>query len=129
MRARLAAIKVFPSPLAVDVRTHQGIADVYRNTMKLQDVINITSFPNLDLINTGDEAETISHLLATEKTTEILNELRDHYDYVIVDTPEVGKYVDAIPFLKVEVITTYSYQANKEVICGINFFRFDLKLF
>src|SRR5213595_201510 len=80
--------------------------------MKLQDVINITSFPNLDLINTGDEAETISHLLATEKTSEILNELRGQYDVVIVDTPEVGKYVDAIPFMKWSDMNLYVVKAD-----------------
>lgn len=95
-----------------DVRTHHGIADVYRNNMKLQDVINITSFPNLDLINTGDEAETISHLLATEKTSEILNELRSQYDIVIVDTPEVGKYTDAIPFMKWSDMNLYVVKAD-----------------
>lgn len=95
-----------------DVRTHQGIADVYRNTMKLQDVINITSFPNLDLINTGDEAETISHLLATEKTMEILDELREQYDVIIVDTPEVGKYTDAIPFMKWSDMNLYVVKAD-----------------
>ncbi len=95
-----------------DVRTHEGIADVYRNTQKLQDVINITSFPNLDLINTGDEAETISHLLATQKTTDILNELKEQYDIVIVDTPEVGKYTDAIPFMKWSDMNLYVVKAD-----------------
>ena len=95
-----------------DVRTHHGIADVYRNSMKVQDVINITSFPNLDLINTGDEAENISHLLATEKTTEILNELRSQYDVLIVDTPESGKYTDAIPFMKWSDLNLYVVKAD-----------------
>ncbi len=114
-----------------DVRTHQGIADVYRNAMKLQDVINITSFPNLDLINTGDEAETISHLLATEKTTEILNELRNHYDYVIVDTPEVGKYVDAIPFMKWSDLNLYVVKADstrEELIANAEMVKEEYRL-
>ena len=114
-----------------DVRTHHGIADVYRNTMKLQDVINITSFPNLDLINTGDEAETISHLLATEKTEAILNELRQHYDVVIVDTPEVGKYVDAIPFMKWSDLNLYVVKADstkEELIANAELVKEEYRL-
>lgn len=114
-----------------DVRTHNGIADVYRNTMKVQDVINITSFPNLDLINTGDEAESISHLLATEKTIAILDELRSQYDVVIVDTPEVGKYVDAIPFMKWSDLNLYVVKADstkEELIANAELVKEEYRL-
>ena len=95
-----------------DVRNPAGIADVYENKASLHDVINISSFPNLDIINTGDNSKPISHLLATSKTKEIINELSEHYDAIIIDTPESGKYVDAIPFMKWSDLNLYVVKAD-----------------
>ena len=95
-----------------DVRAEQGLSDVYENKAVLHDVINISSFPNLDIINTGDNSKPISHLLATAKTQEIINELSEHYDAIIIDTPESGKYVDAIPFMKWSDLNLYVVKAD-----------------
>ena len=95
-----------------DVRNPVGIADVYRNRSTLHDVINITSYPNIDLINAGDCEHPISHLMATGKTKEIIDELNLLYDVVIFDTPEAGKYIDAIPFMKWSDLNLYVVKAD-----------------
>ena len=95
-----------------DTRNPMGIADVYTNKSGLHDVINITQFPNLDMINAGSSDHQINHLLATAKTKEIIDELSLHYDAVIIDTPESGKYVDAIPFMKWSDLNLYVVKAD-----------------
>ena len=95
-----------------DIRNPIGISDVYTNKSGIHDAINITPFPNLDLINAGSTDHPINHLLATGKTKEIIDELSKHYDAVIIDTPESGKYVDAIPFMKWSDLNLYIVKAD-----------------
>lgn len=95
-----------------DIRNPIGMKDVYENKAALHDAISISSFPNLDLINTGNSERPISHLLATNKTKEIIDELSQHYDAIVIDTPEAGKYVDAIPFMKWSDLNLYVVKAD-----------------
>jgi len=95
-----------------NVRSDAGIADVFENRTSLHEVVNITSFPNLDVINAGQLRSGINTLLTSSKTKSILQELRQHYDVVIFDTPESGKYMDAIPLMKMSDVNLYVVKAN-----------------
>ncbi len=94
------------------VRNEQGIADVFSNQTGLHEVISITSYPNLDMIHAGRLKAGIGTLMTSNKTKEILQELRHHYDVVIFDTPESGKYMDAIPLMKLSDVNLYVVRAN-----------------
>jgi capsular exopolysaccharide synthesis family protein len=114
-----------------DIRNPQGIADVYTNRAGIHDVINITAFPNLDMINAGVVETPISHLLATRRTQDIIEELRTHYDVIVFDTPESGKYVDAIPFMKWSDLNLYVVKAdetNKELIANAELVKEEYRL-
>lgn len=95
-----------------DARTGNGVKEVYTHQSSLQDAIQLTSIPNLDVITAGSSEQAIDHLLSTHRTREILDELRSQYDAVIVDTPEVGEYIDAIPFMKWSDLNLYVVRAE-----------------
>jgi capsular exopolysaccharide synthesis family protein len=95
-----------------DARTENGIKEVYTHQSSLQDAIQLTSIPNLDVITAGSSEQAIGHLLSTPRTREILEELRSQYDAVIVDTPEVGEHIDAIPFMKWSDLNLYVVRAE-----------------
>lgn len=97
-----------------DVRELSGINEVYRHQSTLQDVIRITQMPNLDIIPAGQEEEPIGHLLATDRTRDMINELRHQYDFVIIDTPDVGEFIDAIPFMKWSDLNLYVVGADND---------------
>lgn len=97
-----------------DARHGNGIKEVYMHETTLQDSIQLTSIPNLDVITAGESEKPIGHLLATSRTREILTELRTQYDAVIIDTPEVGEYVDAIPFMKWSDLNLYVVKADSD---------------
>lgn len=94
------------------VRCDQGISEVFANQVSLHEVINITPFPNLDMIHAGHLKTGAGTVFSSHKTKEILLELRQHYDVVIIDTPESGKYMDAIPLMKMSDINLYVVKAN-----------------
>jgi capsular exopolysaccharide synthesis family protein len=95
-----------------DARGGRGLKEVYTHQCSLQDAIQLTSIPNLDLITAGDDEQPVGHLVATNRTREMLDELRRQYDAVIVDTPEVGEYVEAIPFMKWSDLNLYVIRAE-----------------
>jgi capsular exopolysaccharide synthesis family protein len=97
-----------------DVRGLEGMKDVYMQQSSLQNVIQITNIPHLDVITAGNGENPIGHLIATARTKDIIDELRLHYDAVIVDTPEVGEYIDAIPFMKWSDLNLYVVKADSD---------------
>lgn len=97
-----------------DVRGIDGMKEVYMKQSSLQNVIQITNIPHLDVITAGKAEQPIGHLIATARTKDILDELRLHYDAVIVDTPEVGEYIDAIPFMKWSDLNLYVVKADSD---------------
>ena len=114
-----------------DVRGSAGISEVYIQHRSLQDVIQITSIPNLDLITCGNETTPLGHLVATHRTKEIIDELRHQYDAVIIDTPEVGEYTDAIPFMKWSDLNLYVVRAESgrdELIANAEMIKEEYRL-
>ncbi len=95
-----------------DARGGNGIREIFTHQSSLQDAIQLTSIPNLDLVTAGESDKPIGHLFATGRTREIIAELRTQYDAVIIDTPEAGEYVDAIPFMKWSDLNLYVVRAD-----------------
>lgn len=50
----------------------------------------------LDIITCGTNSTKPSELLNSEKFTELLTELKQHYDYIVLDTPPVNPVSDAL---------------------------------
>jgi capsular exopolysaccharide synthesis family protein len=95
-----------------DARNSNGMKEVYTHQSSLQDAIQLTSIPNLDVVTSGEAEQPIGHLIATKRTREIIEELRQQYDAVIIDTPEVGEHTDAIPFMKWSDLNLYVVRAD-----------------
>ena len=55
-----------------------------------------TDVENLWVLPAGVASNNASELLCTPKLTELVAELRDEFDYVIIDTPPVGEMSDAL---------------------------------
>ena len=114
-----------------DARGSEGISEVYINHRSIQDVIQLTSIPNLDIITAGIENSPLGHLVATRRTKEIIDELKSQYDAVIIDTPEVGEYTDAIPFMKWSDLNLYVVRADSgrdELIANAEMIKEEYRL-
>ena len=71
-----------------------GLSEFLSN--QTNDIIHKTNIENLDMIFTGKFPPNPSELLFTERFSKLIQELKKHYDYVIVDTPPVMAGADAI---------------------------------
>ncbi len=62
----------------------------------LDEIIVKTQNPNFDFISIGAYPPNPSELLAQEGYGELIGELKEMYDYVIIDTPPAGYVVDGV---------------------------------
>lgn len=72
-----------------------GCLDVLSNNAELEQVIKNYN-PYLDIITSGKSASNSSELFDSPEFDRMLSELKNKYDYVIVDTPPINLVSDAL---------------------------------
>ncbi len=72
-----------------------GLFDVLSGRTADQPAINATSVQGLDVLPCGKVPATAVELLNSETLVDILGELSDRYDRVIIDSPALGRGVEA----------------------------------
>lgn len=95
-----------------DLTPERTMADVLEGTCDIHDAVNITSHPNCDVLVSGSLPAGINSLLASRKRETIFADLKKHYDYIVMDTPETGMVIDAIPMMTWSDLTLYVVRAN-----------------
>lgn len=78
-----------------------GISSYLSNKEPLDNVIQTSSaLPSLDIISAGPIPPNPAELIASDKCTELFEELKKRYDYIIVDTPPLGLVTDAFLLMR-----------------------------
>lgn len=72
-----------------------GLTHALIGRESLEKVVCMTNVPNLYIIFSGPVPPNPSELLGGVKFQETIQELREQFDYVIVDTPPLGSVIDA----------------------------------
>ncbi|MGC3947236.1 MAG: polysaccharide biosynthesis tyrosine autokinase [Chryseolinea sp.] len=89
-----------------------GVSTVLINRSKWQDCVAKTTIENFDYLPSGPHPPNPSELLMNHEFSRLLGELKEHYDYVILDTPPVGLVTDGIMAMKHSDISIYIFRAN-----------------
>lgn len=66
-----------------------GLTNVLYGEVSLQDAIQKTKIDNLYLLPSGDSPANPAELLASQKMKNLLAELRDQFDFLLLDTPPI----------------------------------------
>ena len=77
-----------------------GLTDYYSNKAPISECVHTTSIDQLDILPSGLDTNPVSHLISSDKTKTLLDQLSPLYDAIVIDTPEVEEHIDAIPFMK-----------------------------
>lgn len=93
MGADLRKPKIFDD---FNLNNNNGLSNYLANATSLNEIIQPTEFENLHLISAGPIPPNPSELLMNEKMTLLISELRNRYDYIILDTPPMGLVTDAL---------------------------------
>ena len=73
----------------------KGLSQLLSGQAGSQDIIYNTNFPNMDIIFGGPSAPNPSGLLSENIFKILFKELKDYYNYILIDTPPIGTVIDA----------------------------------
>jgi capsular exopolysaccharide synthesis family protein len=78
-----------------DLNNTRGLTNVIIGDVKVQDAVQPTAVENLFVLPSGPIPPNPSELLGRERMLEVLEELRQYYDRILLDTPPIGAVTDA----------------------------------
>ena len=85
-----------------------GLSSFLSNKNSLDEVIqNSGKIDCLDLITSGPIPPNPAELIASEKCNELFEELKQRYDYIVIDTPPLGLVTDAFLLMKYSDVNIY----------------------
>jgi tyrosine-protein kinase Etk/Wzc len=79
-----------------NLKNEKGLSTWLIGQDKLHDIIQETSFENLSVISAGPIPPNPSELIALQKTKELFRLLKEHYDYIIIDSSPLGIVSDTV---------------------------------
>lgn len=106
-----------------NVKNDIGVVNYLIEQNTLDEVTKNTKIPYLDFISSGPVPPNPSELIMGDTMKRLINELKDKYDYIILDTPPVGLVTDAVELATYADVTLYVMRQNftkKEMINLLN---------
>jgi non-specific protein-tyrosine kinase len=73
----------------------RGLTSVLTEEIDLDETVLYTSFPRLHVLTSGPLPPNPTELLGSAQMYRLINQLRDEYDYVLLDTPALLSVADA----------------------------------
>lgn len=106
-----------------DLKNEVGIVNYLIGQKELKEIVNHTHIPHLDVILSGPVPPNPSELILTDAMTELMTQLKQEYDYIILDTPPVGLVSDALELSQYADVSLYIVRQNfskKDMITLLN---------
>ncbi len=106
-----------------NVKNDIGAVNYLIGQKNLSEIIQKTQIPFLDFISSGPIPPNPSELIMSETMGELIKELKQNYDYIILDTPPVGLVADALELAQYCDVTLYIIRQNytkKDMITLLN---------
>lgn len=72
-----------------------GLSSVISQQSKLEEVIQASDIPNLDVMTSGAIPPNPAEMMGSKKMTSLLEQLRQMYDIILIDTPPLLAVTDA----------------------------------
>ena len=99
---------------------HSGLSNVLTGSTKLENAITRTAvLPNLFVLAAGTPPPNPAELLASSNMRDVLNQLREEYDHIVIDTPPSLSVTDAVvlsPRADAVVLVIRSGQTTKQAL-------------
>lgn len=77
-----------------------GLSNYLSSDVSENEIIQSSSFENLYVINSGTPPPNPSELLLRERLPTLIDNLKNEYDYIIIDSPPIGLVTDAMILAK-----------------------------
>lgn len=106
-----------------NLKNDVGVVNYLIGQKSMDEIIHSTQIPYLDVIISGPVPPNPSELIMSESMAEFMKELKERYEYIILDTPPVGLVTDAVELSQFADVTLYITRQNftkKEMIKLLN---------
>jgi capsular exopolysaccharide synthesis family protein len=90
----------------------KGISSYLSGEHKKEEVIRKTKFTYIDVIPSGPIPPNPNELIASEELSQLIDELKEEYDYVLLDTPPIGLVADTKVIVQHSNLTLYVIRAD-----------------
>jgi capsular exopolysaccharide synthesis family protein len=90
-----------------DVDEEKGVTNYITGEVKYADIIQSSTYSNLDIITSGTIPPNPSELLIGEEMDKMIEQLKKDYEFVILDTPPIGLVSDALNIINYADATIY----------------------
>lgn len=94
------------------ISNDEGISTLLIGQGKMESLIRTTAVPGLDILPAGPVPPNPAELLARREVKDLIESLRQRYDYILIDTPPVGIVSDAMVLLGLADINVYVVREN-----------------
>ncbi len=101
----------------------KGISTILIKKNTWQECVQQTELENLFFLPSGPHPPNPSELLLNGEFTDLLDELKKEFDYIVIDTPPVGLVTDGIMAMRKSDLSIYVVRANyskREFLHNIN---------
>ena len=78
-----------------DLQNEKGITSYLINNAEIKEIIQKTQIDNLDLISAGPIPPNPVELIASPRTKSFFDELKEIYDFIVIDSAPVGAVTDS----------------------------------
>jgi capsular exopolysaccharide synthesis family protein len=92
-----------------------GISSFLIDKASIDDIIAPTHIENLDLISAGPAAPNPAELIASERTGELFDKLKEMYDYIIIDSAPAGILAESLLLMKYSDLNIFVARMNKTI--------------
>ncbi|MCF8294771.1 MAG: polysaccharide biosynthesis tyrosine autokinase [Bacteroidales bacterium] len=100
------------NPEELNLDSSIGITMHLMHNIPLQTLIQKSFTKNLDILLAGPIPPNPDEMIESERTAEMLQNLRKNYDYIILDTPAIGLFGDAVLLNKHSDATLFVVRHN-----------------
>ncbi len=97
---------------AFNLQNDVGVTSYIVGKATLNQITKDSGIEDLKIILSGPRTPNASELILDENLEKLLNELKEIYDYVIVDTPPVGLLSDALVLMKQSDVNIFVMKAG-----------------
>lgn len=97
---------------AFNLKNDVGVTSYLVGKASLTEIVKETPIENLQVILSGPHTPNASELIADPMMESFIQDLKSHYDYIILDTPPAGILSDAVALMKFSDLNIYILKAG-----------------
>lgn len=96
----------------LDMGSDKGLSNYLSSEMTPPEIICKSPVPHMDIIFSGQIPPNPAELLNSPKVASLFQHLKNHYDYILVDTPPAGMVADSLLLIRHVNVVIYLIRHN-----------------